>query len=181
MFLCKTCWVLCLTNLRFVLSQQQILSYILFTLYRGKVAFRKSWEKCNLYKGIWRVCKVLWIVNTHHVSYYTYFVLPGEQGQGTLDRVLSMYLSSDHLIPGCLLTSSVVSLPLTGESEVWLLLQVSVSLPFCCKLLRLTSLGAFPSQITLLELPFLLHQVLAEFIDSPLRSHPSAKIDICCL
>lgn len=106
---------------------------------------------------------MLWIVNTDHVSSYTFFVLLGEQGQGTLDRVLRIYLSSDHLIPGCLLTSScVVSLLLTGESEVSLLLQVSVNPPFYCKLLRLRSLGVLPSQITLLELPFLLHQVLAE-------------------
>lgn len=169
-------------NSGFLLNQQQILSCILFIVHRGKVAFRKSWEKCHLYKGIWKVCRLLWIVSTHHVSSHTFFVLPGEQGQGTLDRVLSMCLSSDHLIPGCILTSSsVVSLPLTGESEVWLLLKLSVSPPFYCKLLRLISLGAFPSQITLLEIPFLLHQVLAEFIDSPVRSHPSAKINVCCL
>lgn len=98
-------------------------------------------------------------------THFVIFVLPGDQGQGTLDRVLNIYLSSDHLIPGCLLTSSfVVSLPLTGESEVSLLLQVSVSPPFYCKLLRLRSLGALPSQITLLELPFLLHRVLAELL-----------------
>lgn len=52
-----------------------------------------------------RVHWVLWIVSTQHVSYYTDFVTSGEQGQRTLDRLLSMYLFSDHLIPDCILTS----------------------------------------------------------------------------
>lgn len=87
-----------------------------------------------------------------------------------------MYLSPAHLIAGYLLASCFVSLPLTGVRG--LTITASMCPPFYCKLLRLRSLDAFPSQITLLELLFLLHQVSAEFIDRPLRSHPSAKIDI---
>lgn len=127
---------------KYVLSQQQIFSCILFIVHWGEVACRSSWEEVTLYRDYWKSpqdCKCT-ACQQLHICYNLW--------RTKTDRQLSMHWSSDYFIQDCVWhPSCVLSQPLTGESEIWLLLQGSVSPPLTGSCWDF-SLGVLPWQDT---------------------------------